>query len=564
VNLEKGTWYCDPCGKGSDAFELAKELWHLDFKAVIPRLAQLLLSDGNNKKADNKAGAPKVLRTQRYQISNLDAEVKAVHVRQEYDDGSKTLWWELPSGEKGLGGLPVTDLPLYGISRSTDSGDGEVIVVCEGEKAADSLWDRRILAVGTVTGAASIPCDDSLEPLLRLKTCLWSDNDPKGHDHMEGIGRRLIELGAREVFKINWKDAPPKGDAADFDGDVEALLDSAEPFEGNEYPDRQAVDAFEAYETMVSEKREYSVQDLIRDGCTAVVSALVGSGKTTLAMNLARAWALELLFLGRNCRRSRTLVVVSPKEFEAWADTIGFLGLKGSIFLVESTKAHFSDRAETVRWFDSEMRRLGCRTFVLDTLFDFVGMPPNISGDPNRIVMNEQAPLLQMVRERNYSGLVTGHAPKSEAKALDPRDPEEAFAGHTGWVAQHRMRITIRRKSQGVNAIITGRGGYGDRGILKEELLLFDEETRLVSLGGLFSDHLGEAAMPSVIDTMREFGGPISMPKLIEQMGKSEKWVRAGVKAGRKAGLIDTDAVKGKRNAKYWLRGQNPDDSKLL
>jgi AAA domain len=341
---------------------------------------------------------------------------------------------------------------------------------------------------------------------------------------------------------------------------------TALPAVSDDYTDRMAIDAYDAYRAMIGEKREYSMEGLIRDGCTAVLSALIGAGKSTFAMNLARAWALGVPFLGRECRQSKTLVVVSPKEFEAWADTIGFWELKGLIYLVESTKAHFRKQDDVVRWFDYQMKTFDCRTFVLDTLFDFFGMPPNNTGDANRIAMNEQTPLLQLVRERNYSGLVTGHAPKSEAKAIDPRDPEESFGGHTAWTAQHRMRMTIRRKSQGVNAFITGRGGYGDKGILKEELLSFDEHTRLDSLGGLFSDHLGEAAMPSVIDTMRDFGGPISMPKLIEQMGKSEKWARAGVKAGRKGDrpLIETDAIKGKKNAKYWLRGQNPDDPTLL
>jgi hypothetical protein len=184
-----------------------------------------------DKAAERKAPPPKIVRSLRYPIADIDGDVKAVHVREDYDDGSKTMWWELPSGKKGLGGLRVTDLPLYGISRTIESADGEVVVLCEGQKAADSLWKRGILAVATVTGAASIPCDDSLKPLVRFKTCTWRDNDEPGADHMERIGRRLIELGAREVFTINWKDAPPKGDAADFEGDVDALLDSAEPFE---------------------------------------------------------------------------------------------------------------------------------------------------------------------------------------------------------------------------------------------------------------------------------------------------------------------------------------------
>ena len=61
-------------------------------------------------------------------------------------------------------------------------------------------------------------------------------------------------------------------------------------------------------------------------------AALIGAGKTTHARNPTRAWALELEFLGRQCRQSRTLVVVSPKEYEAWADTIGFWGFKDLVF----------------------------------------------------------------------------------------------------------------------------------------------------------------------------------------------------------------------------------------
>jgi hypothetical protein len=99
---------------------------------------------------------------------------------------------------------------------------------------------------------------------------------------------------------------------------------------------------------------------------------------------------------------------------------------------------------------------------------------------------------------------------------------------------------------------------------LKEELLLFDEETRLVSLGGSFSEHLGRVAMPSVIEVLRELGEPTSFRKIVEAMGKGDRWVKAGIKAGRNAHLIDTDAVKGKRNSTYWLLEQVLETGKLL
>ena len=132
------------------------------------------------------------------------------------------------------------------------------------------------------------------------------------------------------------------------------------------------------------------------------------------------------------------------------------------------------------------------------------------------------------------AGLVTGHAPKSEANAIQPRDPEEAFGGHTAWTAQHRMRMTIRRRSQGVNTFLTGRGGYGDQGFLTEQLLRFDESTRLLSLGGPFSEHIGEAAMPSMVEALRGFDRPVTVGAVVRATQKSERWVRAGLNAATK------------------------------
>ncbi len=84
-------------------------------------------------------------------------------------------------------------------------------------------------AVGTVTGAGHIPCDDSLRPLVRLKIYLWADNDDKGRKHMARIGERLIALGGNDVRMLDWEGAPEHGDAADFEGDLDELVANATP-----------------------------------------------------------------------------------------------------------------------------------------------------------------------------------------------------------------------------------------------------------------------------------------------------------------------------------------------
>lgn len=326
--------------------------------------------------------------------------------------------------------------------------------------------------------------------------------------------------------------------------------------------DRRPIDAYDAYQIMLADKREYSWAGLVREGCTMILTALMGSGKTTLSMNVSRGWGLGEPVLGRECKASKTLVVVSPKEWDAWADTIGFWALKGKVFLVSSLNVQFGDGVEQARWFAQTMADLGCKTFCLDTMFDFFGIPPHNTGDANRMAMAEQTPLLEVVRTMGWSGIVTGHPPKSEAQAIVMRDPEESFGGHTAWSAQHRMRAVIRRKSQGVNAFLTGRGGYGDSGIMKEHMLLFDPTTRLVTLGGEFAHYLGEVALPVVLEALESGNGWHARSDIMRDTGKGKNFVYAGVKHGLKTGALKWNG-RGGRSAKYALPNE-PDEQEQM
>lgn len=304
------------------------------------------------------------------------------------------------------------------------------------------------------------------------------------------------------------------------------------------YADRLPVEATTEWARITTEPREYATGGLIRISSDAAISGLMGAGKTTLMANLVRGWATGQPVLDRPSIKAKVLVVASPKEFENWLETISLWGLVGQVFVIESIKAHDKTPEAQAQWFDAVMQIYGCRAYALDTLFDFYGTPPSHSADQNRLVMNEQAPLLQIVRERSYWGVVGGHQTKAEAKSDTPRDPEEAFAGHTGWMAQHRMRISLRRKGGNAIAIITGKGGYGDQGILEEQLLSYEDATRTVRLDGPFAKHLGKAALPVVLETLRAIGKWTVIDKLCKEIGRGEKFVRPGLKEGIAQGLI--------------------------
>jgi hypothetical protein len=165
-------------------------------------------------------------RETRYRIADRNGNPVAVHVRRDGPNG-KRFHWER-GGRVGLGGLKVSDLPLYH-AQSVASDEG-IIVVTEGEKACDALRANGIAAVATTCGASSTPSAEVLSVLAGRDVVLWADNDEPGRQHMVRIAERLRPVAAAVRVFPEWH-APQHGDAADFLGaeggtanDVRALL----------------------------------------------------------------------------------------------------------------------------------------------------------------------------------------------------------------------------------------------------------------------------------------------------------------------------------------------------
>lgn len=161
-----------------------------------------------------------------WQIKDAEGRTVAIHHRGEFltEAGDKTIWWTRPDGSKGLGGMPTADLPLYGSELLKDVPKGELVVLCEGERATDAARRLGFHAVGTVCGASVQPSGKALAVLTDRDVVLWPDNDEPGFKHMRGIKHSLMSLyhGNRQGLtdSVCWlvPDAPPKADAADFKG----------------------------------------------------------------------------------------------------------------------------------------------------------------------------------------------------------------------------------------------------------------------------------------------------------------------------------------------------------
>jgi hypothetical protein len=173
----------------------------------------------------------------RYEIRGVDGTLRAIHVRIPLGGGRKRYIWKRPDGADGLDGLAVEDLPLYNAHRLGEWPEDAMVLAVEGEKAADSLTAAGFCAVGTVTGAAGTPSREVLAALAGRAVVLWPDNDGPGRAHMERIAAILDDVAA--VGIVDWPDAPPKGDAADFlathsAADVANLIAAAHGWQADE------------------------------------------------------------------------------------------------------------------------------------------------------------------------------------------------------------------------------------------------------------------------------------------------------------------------------------------
>ena len=169
--------------------------------------------------------------TTRYIVADASGVPQAIHCRRDRPNG-KQLWWELPDGSRGLGGLALANLPLYGIHGLDRSS---FVILVEGEKSAEALRTIGLPGVGTVTGASGTPSRRVLAELTGLRVFVWADADPVGRSHMDRIAAMLVEIAA-EVRIVDWPESPDHGDAADFiaaganAAAVLALLEAADPF----------------------------------------------------------------------------------------------------------------------------------------------------------------------------------------------------------------------------------------------------------------------------------------------------------------------------------------------
>jgi len=215
IYARDGKWKCYGCNERGDFTDLTRLVRGLpDVQAAIAEAAGALGLPAPRHAPPARPAAQRggpdpaepaghgrtedqVLTEQRYEIISPDThEPVAVHIRTNHADGKKTFRWEQPNGATGLAGVPCSSLPLYNQAWTLLLEEDVPIYVCEGEKAADALYDAGFAAVATVTGASSCPDPEVLARFAGRRMVVWPDNDEPGKGHMARVAKHLYRNGA--------------------------------------------------------------------------------------------------------------------------------------------------------------------------------------------------------------------------------------------------------------------------------------------------------------------------------------------------------------------------------
>lgn len=133
---------------------------------------------------------------------------RARHIRLDFPDGTKRMWWE-------PGGTRMADLPLWNGDLLDESRfDGEPVLLVEGEKDANRGVAFGFLCVSLPGGASQRDFGKALDPLQGRDVVLIPDQDEQGRLLMKYVAARLVRVGARSVCVLELP--PASHDLSDF------------------------------------------------------------------------------------------------------------------------------------------------------------------------------------------------------------------------------------------------------------------------------------------------------------------------------------------------------------
>lgn len=244
-----------------------------------------------------------------WRILDARGRLIALHCRWDTPDGEKTFrYWrngQYKDALKTMGGS--ANLPLYGGELLSESDPAAVVIVCEGEKAADAArkaLPASVVVLATACGAGTLPTAQALAVLdgRRGRVILWEDNDKPGREAVAKLRLAILaELPGLGIWRFAPEGLPEGGDAfewtaarqgadpVDLLGEILAGAAKCGPAEDESpasAPEIASIPVLEFLETTLP-PRPCLIRGLAYDRDAVGIHSFRGDGKSLVAVHLA-------------------------------------------------------------------------------------------------------------------------------------------------------------------------------------------------------------------------------------------------------------------------------------
>lgn len=311
---KRGVWsdFADPNQKGGNLIDLFMAARQVSFRAALDELAEWV---GSGTRPEVNYAREQAVR----KLKRFDRELGPQRGEWHYTDAEGSIIASVyrfePEGEKGGKEFLPWDAvkkrygnpdirPLYNLPGILQSNR---VVVCEGEKAAQSLIDRGICATCVMGGSNSPLERTDLEPLRGREITIWPDADEPGRKFAAAFALAVQDIASETRMIEPPADMPEGWDAADCDEPAAVLGLAEEPtpqqmaplpleWAGHAEP---VIDGF------------WLIDDWLPSSGIAAIYGHPGSGKSFLALHMAAHVASGKEWAGRHVERGLVLYVVA-------------------------------------------------------------------------------------------------------------------------------------------------------------------------------------------------------------------------------------------------------------
>ncbi|MEG9862786.1 MAG: AAA family ATPase [Parvularculales bacterium] len=453
VNLEgsrHGLWYDFATSEGGDVFSLWAGARGMDTASCFPEVlcdigawlnlqpakARTISAPKKNVCQLDTLGPPSC----KWNYTDSDGGLIACVYRYDTPSGKQYRPWDV---KKRRNAAP-SPRPLYNQTGLIASAS---VVLVEGEKAADALIHKGIVATTAMNGASAPVDKTDWRPLVGKNVTIWPDNDEAGKAYAQKAAKAIAEAGARTVVVMSLPDGLPiKWDAADavaegrdikrfiLDSPMTAIKDRAGP------PVQGLCTLFKDGSSMPLDLIEPRI---LTPGGLLVFGGAAKVGKTDFLLN----WLIQLAagepFLGmRPPRPLRIYYLQAEIDYHYLRERVQGIPLSEEIKDKAGPNMSITSRFKmTLNDNGMECVRMGLEEFNAAGQMDLLVIDPirNIfDGGPSGHSENDNNSMMYFLQERveklrdsinPEAGIILVHHTRKLAKQQVKEDPFLAFSG---------------------------------------------------------------------------------------------------------------------------------------